>query len=85
MVSGEGFISKWVKAESGTGVARVLEEADPAAEACPEVWLLDAEDPFEEDDDPVDVDDANALVGLPVARLEPVGDAAVDALLTVLP
>jgi hypothetical protein len=85
MVSGDGFISKWVKAESGTGVGKVLVEAEPPVEAWPEVWLLDAEDPFEEDEDPVDVDAENALVGLPVARLEPVGDAVVDALLTVLP
>ena len=61
----------------------MLVEADPPPEVWPEVWLVDAVDPFEEDPDPVD--DENALVGLPVARLEPVGDAVVDALLTVLP
>ena len=40
MVSGEGCISKWVNAERGTGVASVLVEAVPPAEAWPEVWLL---------------------------------------------
>jgi len=79
MVSGEGFISKWVNAESGTGVGRVLVEAEPPAEACPEVWLLDAD----EDVEPPELDD-RALVGVPVDRLEPVGDALLDVLLTVL-
>ena len=32
MVSGDGFISKWVKAESGTGVGIVLVEAAPPPE-----------------------------------------------------
>jgi len=32
MVSGEGFISKCEKAESGTGVGIVLVEAEPPAE-----------------------------------------------------
>ncbi len=73
MVSGEGFISKWVKAESGTGVGMVLVEAEPPAEACPEVWLLDAD----EDVEPPELDD-RALVGVPVDRLEPVGDAVLD-------
>ena len=77
MVSGEGFISKCVNAESGTGVGMVLVDADPPAETWPEVWPLDA-------DDPVAVDEENAPVGVPVDRLEPVGDALLDALLTVL-
>jgi hypothetical protein len=38
--SGDGFISKCVKADSGTGVGMVLVEAEPPEEACPEVWLV---------------------------------------------
>src|SRR5258708_37872802 len=63
MVSGEGFISKCVNAESGTGVGMVLVEAEPPAEACPEVWLLDAD----EDVELPKLDD-RALVGVPVER-----------------
>src|SRR6202035_5333269 len=51
MVSGEGFISKRVNAERGTGVGMVLVEAEPPAEACPEVWLLDADVELPEIDD----------------------------------
>jgi hypothetical protein len=79
MVSGEGFISKCVNAESGTGVGMVLVEAEPPEEACPEVWLLDAD----KDVEPPELDDS-ALVGVPVDKLEPVGDAVLDELLTVL-
>src|ERR1700733_7548588 len=79
MVSGEGFISKCVNAESGTGVGMVLVEAEPPEEACPEVWLLDAD----EDVEPPELDDS-ALVGVPVDKLEPVGNAVLDVLLTVL-
>ena len=79
MVSGEGFISKWVKAESGTGVGRVLVDAAPPAETCPEVWPLDADEVVE----PPEVDD-RALVGVPVDKLDPVGKAVLDALLTAL-
>ena len=57
----------------------VLVEAEPPEEACPEVWLLDAD----EDVEPPELDD-RALVGVPVERLEPVGDAVLDVLLTVL-
>ena len=77
MVSGEGFISKWVKAESGTGVGRVLAEAAPPPEAWPEVWFAAP------DAELLEVDD-RLFVGVPVDRLEPVGEAVVDALLTVL-
>ena len=78
-MSGDGCISKWVKAESGTGVGIVLLEAAPPAEVCPEVWLPEAIPPLEEEDD-----DESVVVGVPVDRLEPVGDALLDALLTVL-
>ena len=57
----------------------MLVEAAPPDEACPEVWLLDAD----EDVEPPELDDS-ALVGVPVDRLEPVGDAVLDELLTVL-
>src|ERR1700749_844051 len=76
MVSGEGFISKCVNAERGTGVGIVLVEAEPPAEACPEGWVL-AED---EEVEPPELDD-NALVGVPVDRLEPVAGAVLDELL----
>ena len=79
MVSGEGFISKCVNAESGAGVGMVLLAAGPPADACPEVWLLDAD----EEPEPPAVED-RALVGVPVERFEPVGDAVLDVLLTVL-
>src|ERR1700733_10535333 len=81
MVSGEGCNSKWVKAERGTGVGRVLVEAVPPADAWPEGWVLFAAiDPLDED---VDADEST-LVGVPVDRFEPVGEAVVEALLTVL-
>jgi hypothetical protein len=57
----------------------VLLEAAPPPEACPEVWLPEAVPPLEEEDD-----DESVVVGVPVDRLEPVGDALLDALLTVL-
>jgi hypothetical protein len=57
----------------------VLVEAAPPAEACPEVWLLDAD----EDVELPEFED-RALVGVPVDRLEPVGDAVLDAFVTVL-
>jgi hypothetical protein len=79
MVSGEGFISKCEKAESGTGVGIVLVEAEPPAETWPEVWPPDTD----EDVELLEVDD-RALVGVPVDRLEPVGEAVLDELLTVL-
>ena len=79
MVRGEGFISKWVKAESGTGVGMMLVEAEPPAETCPDVWLLDADAEV----DPPEVE-ARAFVGVLVDRLEPVGDAVLDAFVTVL-
>ena len=60
----------------------LLEEAPPP-ELCPEVWLLDAFPPPEEED-PLEEDDESAVVGVPVDRLEPVGEAVLDALLTVL-
>jgi hypothetical protein len=56
----------------------VLVEAEPPAEACPDVWLLD-----EEEVEPPEVED-RALVGVPVDRLEPVGDAVLDVFVTVL-
>src|SRR5271156_5202601 len=74
-VSGDGCISKRVKAESGTGVGIVLLEAAPPAEACPEGWLPDEVPPPEEEED-----DESAVVGVPVDRLEPVADALLDAL-----
>src|SRR5271156_1139499 len=79
MVSGEGFISKCVKAESGTGVGMVLVEAAPPPDAWPEVWFAGADEEVEL----LEVDD-RLLVGVPVDRLEPVGEAVLDALLTVL-
>ena len=78
-MSGEGFISKCVNAESGTGVGMVLEEAEPPEDACPEVWLLDAD----EEVDPPEVE-ARAFVGVPADRFEPVGDAVFDVFVTVL-
>ena len=57
----------------------MLVEAEPPAEACPEVWLLDAD----EDVELPELDD-RALVGVPVERLEPVGDAVLDVFVTVL-
>jgi hypothetical protein len=57
----------------------VLLEAAPPADACPEVWLPDALPPLEEEGD-----DESALPGVPVDRLEPVVDAVLDALPTVL-
>ena len=79
-MSGEGCISKWVKAERGTGVGMVLVEAVPPVEACPEGWVLFAAvEPLEEDED-----EERALVGVPVDKFEPVGEAVVDVLLTVL-
>jgi hypothetical protein len=68
-----------VNAESGTGVGRVLVEAEPPAETCPEVWLLDAD----EEAEPLELD-VRALVGVPVDRLEPVGNAVLDEFVTVL-
>jgi hypothetical protein len=44
--------------------------------------LLEADDPFEEEDDPVE--DDKAFAGLPLDKLEPVGDALLDALPTWL-
>src|ERR1700733_3753913 len=73
MVSGEGFISKCVNAESGTGGGMVPVEAEPPEEACPEGWLPDADEEVE----PPELDD-RALVGVPVERLEPVGDAVLE-------
>jgi hypothetical protein len=59
----------------------VLVEAVPPADACPEVWLLfAAADPLVEE---VEVDEST-FVGVPVARFEPVGEAVVDALFTLL-
>ena len=78
-MSGEGFISKCVKAESGTGVGMVLVEAAPPPETCPDVWFAGAD----EDVELLDVDD-RLFVGVPVTRLEPVGEAVLDALLTEL-
>src|SRR3984885_11080503 len=69
MVSGEGFISKCVKAEGGTGVGMVLREAAPPADAWPEVWF----DGADEDVELLEVDD-RLFVGVPVDRLEPVGE-----------
>jgi hypothetical protein len=80
MVSGEGFMSKCVNAESGTGVGIVLLEAAPPDEAWPEVWFEGAD----EDVELLEVVDDRALVGVPVDKLEPVGDAVLEALLTVL-
>ena len=57
----------------------MLVEAEPPAEACPEVWLLDAD----EDVELPEFDD-RALVGVPVDKLEPVGDAVLDVFVTVL-
>jgi hypothetical protein len=68
-----------VNAESGTGVGRVLVEAAPPPEACPDVWLLDED----EDEELPELDD-RAFVGVPVDRLEPVGDAVLDELLIVV-
>ena len=79
-MSGDGFISKWLKAESGTGVGIVLVEAVPPADVCPEGWLL----ADEEDAELLELVKESALVGVPVERLEPVGDPLLDALLTVL-
>jgi hypothetical protein len=83
-VSGEGCISKCVKAERGTGVGRVLAEAAPPAELCPEGWVLfDAVELLLPEEVETDVEET-ALVGVPVERFEPVEEADVDALLTVL-
>src|ERR1700742_1285063 len=79
MVSGEGFISKWVNAERGTGVGMVLVEAEPPPETCPEVWLLDVD----EDVEPLEFDD-RTLAGVPVDRLEPVAGAGLEVFVTVL-
>jgi hypothetical protein len=57
----------------------VLVEGAPPVETCPEVWLLDADEDVE-----LLVFNDRALVGVPVDRLEPVGEAVLDALLTVL-
>ena len=46
--------------------------------------MLDAEDPLVEDEEPVAVDEEKVLPGVLVERLEPVGDAVLEALLTVL-
>jgi hypothetical protein len=56
-----------------------LLEVPPPADIWPEGWLLDAEDV-----ELLEGDDESALVGVAVDRLEPVGDAVLDALLTVL-
>jgi len=62
----------------------MLVEAAPPAETWPEVWLLDAEEPLVEEDDPVAIDEESALPGVLEDKLEPVGEALLDALLTVL-
>jgi hypothetical protein len=83
IVSGEGFISKCVNAESGTGVGIVEVEAAPPPDVCPDVWLFETVEVEPPDDDPLDVEES-APVGVPVDRFEPVGEAVVEALLTVL-
>jgi hypothetical protein len=58
-------------------VGNVEVDAAPPLDACPDVWLFD----------PVEVDppeEESELVGVPVDRVEPVGEAVVEALLTVL-
>jgi hypothetical protein len=58
----------------------VLVEAVPPVEVCPEGWVLFAAvEPLEEDEE-----EERALVGVPVDKFEPVGEAVVDVLLTVL-
>jgi hypothetical protein len=59
-------------------VGIVAVEAVPPAAACPEVWLLFAAA------EPLDEDFESPLVGVPVDKVEPVGEAVVDALLTLL-
>ena len=46
--------------------------------------MLDAEDPLVEDEEPVAVDEVKVLPGVLEERLEPVGEALLETLLTVL-
>jgi hypothetical protein len=65
-------------------VGKVLVEAAPPEEFCPEGCVLfDAVEVLFPEEVETDVDET-ALVGVPVERFEPVGEADVDALLTVL-
>jgi hypothetical protein len=59
----------------------VLVEAEPPAETCPEVWPFDVD--VDEEVEPPELDD-RAFVGVPVDRLEPVGNAVLDVFVTVL-
>src|ERR1700761_3616629 len=57
----------------------VLVEAEPPAETCPEVWLPGVDEEVEPPELAV-----KALVGVPIAKFEPVGDALLDEFVTVL-
>jgi hypothetical protein len=71
MVSGEGFISKCVNAESGTGVGNVLLEAVPPPEDWPDGWFPDDAWLLEPDELPDDEEPERAPPGVPLERLFP--------------